>query len=103
MGEPTHTTGRDGGGQVNWWTRWFIAVTAVGALGVGIAAADPGGNQWTSAGQNLQNTRSNGTETKIGVGNVANLQVKWAFTTGGDVSATPAVDSQNVYFPDWGG
>jgi polyvinyl alcohol dehydrogenase (cytochrome) len=84
-------------------SRWFVALAAVGAFGVGIAAADPGGNQWTSAGQNLQNTRSNGNESKIGVGNVANLQVKWAFTTGGDVSATPAVDGANVYFPDWAG
>src|SRR5262245_19188940 len=83
--------------------RWFVALAAVGALGVGIAAADPGGNQWTSAGQNLQNTRSNGSESKIAVGNVAKLQMTWAFTTGGEVSATPAVDAENVYFPDWAG
>jgi len=25
------------------------------------------------------------------------------FTTGGDVSATPTVDGDAVYFPDWGG
>lgn len=83
--------------------RWFVALAAIGAFGVGIAAADPGGNQWTSAGQNPQNTRSNGNESKIGVGNVANLELKWAFTTGSDVSATPAVDGANVYFPDWAG
>src|SRR5262245_50799850 len=53
--------------------------------------------------QDLQNTRSNDNETKIGVGNVAKLQVKWAFTTGGDVSGTPAVDGANVYVPDWAG
>ena len=29
--------------------------------------------------------------------------MKWAFTTGGDVSATPAVDGSNVYVPDWAG
>ena len=28
---------------------------------------------------------------------------KWEFTTGGDVSATPAVDGDTVYFPDWAG
>jgi polyvinyl alcohol dehydrogenase (cytochrome) len=83
--------------------RGLIALVVLAAFGVGIAAADTGGNQWPSAGQNLQNTRSNGTESKIGVGNVANLQQKWAFTTGGDVSATPAVDGANVYFPDWAG
>ena len=31
------------------------------------------------------------------------LTVKWAFTTGGDVSATPAVDGTAVYFPDFAG
>ena len=29
--------------------------------------------------------------------------MKWEFTTTGDVSATPAVDGDTVYFPDWGG
>ena len=83
--------------------RWVVAVAAVVGVGVGVAAAGTGGNQWPSAGQNIQNTRSNAAESKIGVGNVANLQVKWSFTTGGDVSATPAVDAKTVYFPDWGG
>jgi polyvinyl alcohol dehydrogenase (cytochrome) len=31
------------------------------------------------------------------------LSTKWVFTTGGDVSATPTVDGDAVYFPDWGG
>jgi polyvinyl alcohol dehydrogenase (cytochrome) len=81
----------------------IVAVAAVGVISVGIADAGTGGNQWTSAGQNIQNTRSNSAESKIGVGNVATLQKKWEFTTGGDVSATPAVDGANVYFPDWAG
>src|SRR5215211_2739501 len=34
---------------------------------------------------------------------VDGLSVKWKFTTAGDVSATPAVDGDTVYFPDWGG
>jgi len=37
------------------------------------------------------------------VNSVGGLTQKWAFTTGGDVSATPAVDEQRVYFPDWAG
>lgn len=60
-------------------------------------------NQWTSAGQNLRNTRYQSVETRIGVDNVANLGVKWAFTTEGDVSAIPAVDGTKVYVPDWKG
>ena len=31
------------------------------------------------------------------------LTQKWVVTTGGDVSATPAVDNEKVYFPDWAG
>jgi outer membrane protein assembly factor BamB len=38
-----------------------------------------------------------------GVSNVAGLEKKWEFTTGGDVSATPAVDGDTVYFPDRAG
>ena len=78
-------------------------VVVLGVLGSGTAAADPGGSLWNSAGGNPQNTRHQATETKIGVGNVSQLAVKWAFTTGGDVSATPAVDGSNVYVPDWAG
>lgn len=58
---------------------------------------------WPSAGHDLLNTRNQNTESKINSGNAGNLAVKWAFTTGGDVSATPALDGPNVYFPDWAG
>jgi polyvinyl alcohol dehydrogenase (cytochrome) len=58
---------------------------------------------WLVAGQNLSNTRHQKNETKIDAGNVKNLSVKWVFTTGGDVSATPAVDESAVYVPDWAG
>ena len=34
---------------------------------------------------------------------VDELEKKWEFTTGGDVSATPAVEGDTVYFPDWAG
>ena len=86
-------------------TRWLVAAVAiaVGLVASGLAAAVLGDSQWTSAGQNIQNTRYQSTETGIGVGNVAQLGVKWAFTTEGDVSATPAVDGTKVYFPDWKG
>jgi polyvinyl alcohol dehydrogenase (cytochrome) len=35
--------------------------------------------------------------------NIGTLAPKWVFTTSGDVSATPAVDADTVYFPDWAG
>lgn len=66
------------------------------------ATASPG-NQWSVAGGDLQNTRSQSSETKLGPANAAGLAVKWSFTTAGDVSATPSVDGDTVYFPDWTG
>ena len=59
--------------------------------------------QWRIAGQNLSNTRSQPAEHSISPANVSGLTPKWVFTTGGDVSATPTVDGDAVYFPDWGG
>lgn len=60
-------------------------------------------NAWPSAGHDPQNSRWQNAETLISPSNVGSLQVKWQFATTGDVSATPAVDGKNVYFPDWGG
>jgi len=59
--------------------------------------------QWRIAGQNLNNTWSQPAEHSISPANVKDLSPKWTFTTGGDVSATPTVDGEAVYFPDWGG
>lgn len=34
---------------------------------------------------------------------VGQLKVKWTFTTAGDVTATPTVETGGLYVPDWGG
>jgi polyvinyl alcohol dehydrogenase (cytochrome) len=60
-------------------------------------------NQWPTAGQNLQNTRHAKNERIINPANVSSLEVNWAFTTEGDVSATPSVDANYIYFPDFAG
>jgi polyvinyl alcohol dehydrogenase (cytochrome) len=57
---------------------------------------------WPEGGQNNENSRSQAI-TIINPENVGALTLKWAFTTGGDVSATPAVHNGTVYFPDWAG
>src|SRR6202040_3004370 len=59
--------------------------------------------QWRIAGQNLSNSWSQPAERTISPANVRGLKPKWVFTTGGDVSATPTVDGNAVYFPDWSG
>src|SRR5207302_960050 len=64
---------------------------------------------WRMTGHDISNSRSQPSESTIGSRNVARLAPKWILTTFGDVSATPAVvtddesDRQVVYFPDWGG
>jgi polyvinyl alcohol dehydrogenase (cytochrome) len=59
--------------------------------------------QWPIAGQNLNNTWNQSAEHKISPATVQDLSPEWAFTTGGDVSATPTVAGDAVYFPDWAG
>ena len=56
---------------------------------------------WSSAGQNLGNTRSQFLEAGIGLSNVKDLHAAWTFTTLADnISATPTVANDLVYFPD---
>ncbi len=61
------------------------------------------GQQWNFSGGDRENTRHQASENRIGPANVGSLAVKWSFTTAGDVSATPAVDGDTVYVPDWAG
>ncbi len=92
--------------NVNWCMR---AITfACVLLSVPLLMAQRSSNefesrQWPIAGQNLSNTWSQPREHSISPANVNRLRPKWIFTTGGDVSATPTVDNDAVYFPDWGG
>src|SRR6266403_6129120 len=59
--------------------------------------------QWPIAGQSLNNNWNQPAEHEIGPASVKNLTPQWVFTTGGDVSATPTVFGDAIYFPDWGG
>src|SRR5258705_5542846 len=58
---------------------------------------------WRIAGGDLNNSRSQQDEEEIDPSNVGSLAPKWMFSTGGDVSATPTVAGNAVYFPDWAG
>src|SRR4051794_23592725 len=95
VGGRSQCTGRTRGG--------VAALVVTGALLGGVASALASDDQWISAGGNLQNTRSQAGEATLSPSNVAALEKKWEFTTGGDVSATPAVDGGTVYFPDRAG
>ncbi len=80
-----------------------LSVTIV-LLTASVAYGAPGGGaNWTSSGQNTDNTRYNASERKIGVDNAGDLELLWKLSTPGDVSATPAVDGTTVYVPDFAG
>jgi polyvinyl alcohol dehydrogenase (cytochrome) len=79
-----------------------LMVVIVSLLTSSLALASQG-SEWNSAGGDRQNTRNQQSEHTLSVSNVSTLTPKWVFTTGGDVSATPAVDADTVYFPDWAG
>jgi polyvinyl alcohol dehydrogenase (cytochrome) len=70
--------------------------------------------EWFSAGQNILDTHSQPLEFRINSADVSRLKPRWTFTTNpsvttvistktSDVSATPTVADDTVYFPDWGG
>jgi polyvinyl alcohol dehydrogenase (cytochrome) len=59
--------------------------------------------QWRLSGHDFANSRSQPAEFRLNPQNVQSLAVKWVFTTGGDISATPTVAGEAVYFPDWAG
>src|SRR6266481_2799608 len=73
------------------------------ALSAQNESPEPQSKQWQIAGQNLNNTWNQPAEHSISPANVKGLNPKWVFTTEGDVSATPTVEGDAVYFPDWGG
>ena len=78
-------------------------------LSMGICASALGADegmfsaQWPVSGHDLANSRSQPAEMRLSPANVHSLTVKWVFTTGADVSATPTVSGDAVYFPDWAG
>lgn len=65
--------------------------------------ATAGLGQWRIAGRDLNNSRSQPAEHRIDPSNVGRLVPKWVFTTESDVSATPTIAGNSVYFPDWAG
>jgi polyvinyl alcohol dehydrogenase (cytochrome) len=73
----------------------LVAVAAFGTV--------PEQAEWTLAGLNLSNTRHQQAEYLLSRLNVSGLAPRWVFSAAGAISATPAVESGAVYFPDWGG
>jgi polyvinyl alcohol dehydrogenase (cytochrome) len=84
-------------------TALISGLLLVSALSAQSPSDESRSGQWRVMGQNLDNSRSQPAEHTITPANVNGLNPKWVFTTSNDVSATPTVDGDAVYFPDWGG
>ncbi|GAB1340793.1 PQQ-binding-like beta-propeller repeat protein [Streptomyces sp. E-15] len=87
-----------------------VGTTLAAVLGTlaytGAAQAEPSHDStadWTSAGQNTDNTRNAASERILNAHNVKNLKPRWTYTAAGSVSATPTVVDGVAYVPDWGG
>lgn len=85
------------------WGMPLAGLLALAAAALPSTAGAAQGSEWSSAGGDRQNTRSQLSEHRLGVANVGRLALKWSLATAGDVSATPAVDADTVYVPDWAG
>lgn len=81
----------------------FLAFAAVPAAGASGGHAAAGTQQWLVAGQNIANTRDQAAETVISASNASQLRRKWTLRTAGDVTATPTMVNNVLYFPDMGG
>jgi polyvinyl alcohol dehydrogenase (cytochrome) len=60
-------------------------------------------SSWDHWGYDLTNRRWGCAETTLDVDSIANIQPKWTFTAGSDVTATPTISAGRLYVPDWSG
>jgi polyvinyl alcohol dehydrogenase (cytochrome) len=77
--------------------------TAATAPAAAPAPARAAAQSWPVAGQNIANTRDQAAETVIFPSDVGQLAPAWTITTAGDVTATPTMVNNVLYFPDMGG
>jgi polyvinyl alcohol dehydrogenase (cytochrome) len=78
----------------------FIATEAWADNNNNASGNGNGNADWLSAGADLSNSRYQDNESRIKSNTVGSLQLKWTFSTEGDVQAHPAVDGKYLYFPD---
>ncbi|XP_043694423.1 polyvinylalcohol dehydrogenase-like [Telopea speciosissima] len=60
-------------------------------------------SNWLNHGGDIYNRRYAKEETEISPRTVSKLQLKWKFYAGKDITATPAVYDETLYFPSWNG
>ena len=79
-----------------------VFTLVLGVLLTTLAVTPSVAQDWPMFGQDVTNSASP-QQTSLTQGNVGRLQLKWTFTTGGDVSARAALVNGVLYFPDWAG
>lgn len=60
-------------------------------------------SEWINHGGGLSNWRNAPNETLINVTSAVGLVQRWKFTAGLDITATPAIYDNVLYFPSWNG
>ncbi|WP_263385147.1 outer membrane protein assembly factor BamB family protein [Granulicella arctica] len=87
------------------WTQAAVAQSHDGDRGSGHQYEEDAddAHAWRTWGGNISNTHGSTSESEISASSVGKLTMKWAFTTAGDVSATPTIEGHSLYVPDWGG
>ncbi len=88
------------------WVAFGVSALALTA-GIMLLVAEQGGSprrgHWRLSGQDLGNHRHQPAEHTINPSNVGTLVPRWSFDADGNVSATPTVDGDAIYFPDSAG
>jgi len=95
--------------------RGRVAAVVAATAGILVAAATaaaalPGGetpgqtpDQWSMAGQNINDTHFQADEHQISPATAGRLAPRWTLTAAGAISTTPTVSDGAVYVPDYGG
>lgn len=78
-----------------------LACTLIATAAFAVAGGFRAVPLWTTAGQNVHNTRFQERDSRIKRGNLDRLEVAWVFEAAERISATATVDRHHVYFPDW--
>ncbi|KAH0973731.1 hypothetical protein GBA52_025887 [Prunus armeniaca] len=85
-----------------------LSLYACGLLTTTASAGGPShekarAQNWLNHGGDLSNRRYANRETKISPKTASKLSLKWEFYAGDDISATPAIYDDTLYFPSWNG
>lgn len=78
---------------------FLLTVVATVALSLPIGADGRDDRGWPMIGHDVQNSRSQPDEHRVGPSQAGRLAPAWVLTSAGDVSATPAVSDDAVNFP----